>query len=349
MTVFWARDGFYCAYAIGTTDLTAWDNGQLALEVGELNAIDWFYAANITHTKPRTINANPMTAGHYPKRIQVGRIPGRLSTTHYLQTGILTYAVMGACTSTIVSDPYTHTITKATDESPIRLAFHYEKEGTSASRRKDLMGFVPRELNIRVSERDPIAYQTYSGDFAFTGAGADLAQPTPFTQLNLPPYTWFDTKHASAGTLFQYNSGDINVDIVDVSIRFGWTGSLFGSYDSSGYPTNGLQQPPFIGEVSLGVRLTDYTDTVLDTIADLVHTSYAGNLVYVLDFYKSANDYLKYTFTDMYIDPESYEEVFQSEGDWFNGCRFTLKFRDETSTLAVETKDNLTKTQYEND
>ena len=51
----------------------------------------------------------------------------------------------------------------------------------------------------------------------------------------------------------------------------------------------------------------------------------------------------------MYIDPESYEEVFQDEGSWFDGVTFTLKFLDENSSLAVEEKNLLDKTYYEND
>lgn len=466
MVLLWARDGYYMAYAIGTTDLTAWGNAQAALVVGELNALDWFYNASITHTKPRTININPMTATHYPKRLQTGRTLGRLATTHYLQTGILTYAVMGVCattangaevtdvtcgaTSTLTTSDYffincvngagaevanyvwfqidaagadptpggtgievdittgqtaaqvatalkdkldaeanygasvadtvvtitnanpggvddavdgntdftittttqgssKHAITKGTTEAPIRLAFHYEKEGAAANRRKDVMGFIPNTIEISVSETSPIAMQTYNGEFAFTGAGSDLAQPTAFKQSVLEPYNWYNYKHASGASEFKYNGGAINVDIVDIVMRIGWEGSLFKVYDSTGYPTDGLVKPPFVGEVDLGVRLTDEAGTVLDDISDLAHGSYAGDLDFVCDFYKSAIHYNKYTWDKMFIDPDSYEEVFQAEGEWFDGRRFTLVWLDENSSLAVEEKNNLNKKYYEND
>ena len=465
MVLLMARDGYYVAYAIGT-DLTAWGNAQAALLVGELNALDWFYSASITHTKPRTINLNPMTATHYPKRLQTGRTQGSLATIHYLQTGILTYAVMGACTTaangaevtsitcvagsaltaadyyfincvngagatvenyvwftvdaggadptpggtgigpcavlsgdtadqvaaklkitmdagnygatvatnivtvtnanagavddavdgntgftitTTTQGSSTHTITKHTTEAPIRLAFHYEKEGASANRRKDVMGFIPNNIEISVSESSPIAMQTYNANFAFTGAGSDLAQPTAFPQATLPPYSWYDYKHVSGASEFKYNGGAINVDIVDITMRIGWEGSLFKTYNSSGYPTDGLVKPPFVGEVDLGVRLTDEAGTVLDDISDLAHGAYAGDLDFICDFYKSAIHYNKYTWDKMFIDPDSYEEVFQAEGEWFDGRRFTLVWLDETSSLAVEEKNNLDKTQYEND
>jgi hypothetical protein len=355
MTVYMARDGYYIAYAIGT-DLTAWLNAKAALVVGELNAIDWFYSANVTHTKPKTITSNPMTAGHYPKRIQTGRELGNISTTHFLQTGILTYAVMGACTTAGGGDPYTHTITKGTTETPINIAFHLEKEGTTDSRRKDVLGVVPRSLDIRMSERAPIAYQTYMANFAYSGAGSDLAQPTAHTQASLPPYTWFNYKNGSGASEFTYNTGAIDVDIVSVNMHIGWTDTLFGAHDGTGYPSSGNIVPPFASYVTLGVRITDGAGTALDAISDLRAIAsgegaaeYAGDIDFICDFYRSANDYIKYTWSDMYIDPSSYQERFQAEGDWFDGIEFTLRFKDESSTLAVEEKNNLDKTYYEND
>lgn len=350
-----ARDGYYIAYAIGT-DLTAWLNAKAALVLAEINAIDWFYSANVTHTKPKTITINPMTAGMYQKRIQTGRELGRISTTHYLQTGILTYAAMGACATAGAGDPYTHTITKGTTETPISIAFHLEKEGTTDSRRKDIMGVVPRGLDIRVSERNPIAIQTYNADFAYTGAGSDLAQPNAHTQANLPPYTWFNYKNSSGASEFTYNTGAIDVDIVSVDMHIGWSNTLFGAYDGTGYPSNGVVVPPFDSYVTLGVRITDAAGTALDAISDLRAVAsgegvaeYAGDIDFIADFYRGANDYLKFTWSDMYIDPASYQEVFQAEGNWFDGIIFTLRFKDETSTLAGEEKNNLDKTYYEND
>jgi hypothetical protein len=50
----------------------------------------------------------------------------------------------------------------------------------------------------------------------------------------------------------------------------------------------------------------------------------------------------------MYVDPESFEEAFISDGDWFDGVRFDLVFRNETSSLTVKTKDALADTYYTN-
>lgn len=474
MVIYLARDGYYMAYAIGG-DLTAWRNADAALIVTELNALDWFISASVTHTKPRTINVNPMTAGHYPKRVQTGRQIGRIASTHFLQTGILSFAVMGACTglgngaeiTTVLclakvdcvenstfhfwvtdgseasteyyvwiekgtgADPSetgtaieadisgattatdvaviiagiinakgdvgagnvaglititnaqngavtdcsssegldtefaitvttqgtsTHPITKATSETPINIAFHFEKEGTTANRRKDCLGPVPRLLDISVSEVNPIARQTYNCDFAFTGAGGNLAQPTPHKQSNLPPLTWYNYKNSSGASEFTYNGGAINADIVDIVMHINWSDILFGVYDATGYPTNGLIRPPFMSSIDLGVRITDAGGTSLDTISDLraVESSegaaeYAGDLDFIADFYIGADQYLKFTWDKMYIDPESYEEVFQEEGEWFDGRRFTLKFLDENSSVAIAEINSLDKTYYEND
>lgn len=348
MVSYMARDGYYMAYACGV-DLTAWDNAQAAIIVGELNAMDWFIGANVTHTKPRTVNINPMSSTHYPKRLTTGVQRGRIMSTHYLQTGILSYAVMGACTTAGGADPYTKSITKKATEIPESFAFHLEKEGTTANRRKDLMGVVPNNLNISVSESDPIARQTYTGQFAFTGAGGNLAQPTPFVQVTNPPLTWYNYKHGTGASEFQYNSGDINVDILGLNIEFGWSRALFGVYDNAGYPTNGLVTPPFTTRITLDCLRIDAGDTDIETISDTDYASYAGDLDFIADFYVGANDYLKFDFQDMYVDPTSFEEMFVSEGDWFDGVRFDLVFKDESSTLAITDKSDLSKIYFEND
>lgn len=350
MVLLLERDGYYCAYACGTDLGSDWDNDQAKLAVAELNAMDWFISASIYPTRPKTVKANPNTAAHYPKRLAAGRMEGRITNTHYLQTGILTNAVMGACSTAGAGDPYTHTITKDTNTSPFPMAFHYEKEGTNSSPRWDFMGIIPRALDIYCSERDPIARQVYTAMAAFTYDPADnLAQPTAFTQATLRPLTWFDLKHASAATEFLYNSGAINIDQTEIHLHLGWTGYEFGTYNSSGYPTDGWYKPPFEGFVEIGGRRTDAAGTDINDIVNLAHTSYAGDLDYVADFYVGANDYLKYTYDKMYLDPDSFQEVFQNDaGSWYDGVKFRLDWLNETSSLAVEEKNHLSKAYYEN-
>ena len=344
-TIYMARDGYYISYAIGT-DLTEWDNAQAALIVAETNAIDWFIGASVTHTKPKTININPMTSGHIPKRLTTGRKLGKINSTHFLQTAILTYAVMGA--STAVAATVERDITKDMDELPIWLAFHFEKEGTTANRRKDIMGIVPNNLTISCSEQNTLARQTYVGEFTFTGAGSDLTQPTALVQAIHPPYNWFHYKNSSGSSSFQYNSGDINIEIVGFTINFGWDKSTFGTIDGNGYPNTGLQNPPFTTRVTIDCKYIDAAGTDIQTISDLDHAAYAGDLDLIIEFYEDATNYIEYTFDDMYVDPDSFEEVFQSEGEWFDGFRFDLVFRNETSSLTVKSKDALADTYYTN-
>jgi len=346
-----ARDKYYCAYAIGSStasaDLTAWDNAQAALVVGELNACDWFIGATINPRAPKTERPNPMTASHYPKRLTVGKTEGSISNTHYLQTGIFTYAVMGACTTTEAT-PNTHAITKNTVTNPIYFALHYEKEGTNKSRRWDFMGWIPRALDIYVSEKRPHAYQVLTGTFGYSGSGGDLAQPTALVQATHAPYTWYHTKNASAATSFLYNTGDINLDLTEVHMHIGWSDIMFGALDSSGYNTEGWVVPPFDSYIELGARRTDAAGTDIDELIALDHASYAGDLDFTLDFYESATRYLKYTWDDMYIPKESYNEVFPDESTWYEGVKFRLEFRNETSSLAVEEKNALNNDYYEN-
>ncbi len=342
-----ARDGYYMAYACGVDLGDVWDNAQAALIVGELNAMDWFVGASVQHTKPKTKTINPMTASHYPKRLKEGRILGKLASTHYLQTGILTGNTMGGM-STVEASPNVHTIIKDTDEIPTSLAFHVEKEGTTANRRKDMEGHIPTGLDIGVSEANPTAKQTYNSEFSFTGAGGNLAQPTAFVQATHTPYNWYHYRDVSGASEFKYNSGAINVSIIGFTMHIGWTGKLFGEYDLSGYPANGLVVPPFLSSIDMDVRISDAGGTDINTIADLDHDSYAGDLDFVADFYESATRYLKYTWDKMYIVPDSYEEVFQDEGSWFDGAQFKLEFLDENSSLAVEEKNALNNDYYLN-
>ncbi len=343
-----ARDGYSVSSACGT-DLTAWDNDQIKLAVAELNALDWFKGASITHTKPKTIEVNPMASTHIPKRLTIGNYLGKLSTTHWLQTGILTYYAMGACSTAGAGDPYTHTITKNTSETPPNLAFHFEKTGTTSSRLKDCVGVGNNRVVISVSEASPIAEQTFSCDFACSVPADDVTQPTALVQATNAPYNWFDLFHASSSTAFTYNTGAINVQIVSIEMHIGWSGALFGPFDASGFPTDCHNTPPFDTYVTLGVRYTDAGGTSIEAISDLDHESYAGDLDLIVDFYKGANDYIEYTWDDMYIVPDSFEEVFMSEDNWYDGATFTLKFRNETSSLAVEEKNDIAKTSYEND
>ena len=100
--------------------------------------------------------------------------------------------------------------------------------------------------------------------------------------------------------------------------------------------------------MTIECKYKDAAGTDIQTISALDHTAYAGDIILITDFYEDATNYMKFTFTDMYIDPESFEEVWQSEGDWFDGFRFDLVFRNETSSLELSSRDNLGDTYYTN-
>lgn len=339
-----AQDGFL-NYAIGT-DLTQWDNAQAALVVGEINAMDWLINASIKHTKPKTIKSNPMSSGRYSRRFTSGRYLGNIVTNHFLQTGILTYAMFGG--STAVAGGVERDITVDTNELPIWLGFYAKKKGTTASRLKDCLGVVPMSLDISCSENQPIARQSYNGAFVFSGAGGDLAEQTKLVQASYLPYTWYNYKNVLGASSFLYNTGAINVEIVGFNLHYEWTDKLIGTYDANGYPTNGLISPPFLSKITLDCKRKDAAGTDIEAISDLDHASYAGDLDLIVDFYQSATRYLKYTHDDMYVIPESFEERLVSDNSWFDGVSFDLEFRNETSSVAVKTIDALADTYYTN-
>jgi len=346
-----ARSGYYMAYC-APSDMTDFDNNQAAIVEAELNAMDWFISAEIQHTKPRTFNVNPLSATYIPSRINAGRYLGQLSSTHYLQTGILSYMVKGV-SSTSGAGPYTTTITADTDTAPPSLGFHYEKEGGTAARRRDIMGFVGTGLDITVSERNPIATQTLTGQFAYTGAGSDLAKPTALTQASYAPYTWYNYKSSSGASAFTYGGGAIDVDIVELKIHLGWKEALFTTYDASGYPTDGHHTPPITDYIQVGCRVQDAGNTALDTISDLVLSAtpaYAGgDLDMTIDFYESASRGLKYAYDKLYVVPDSYAEIFQDEGNWYDGVTFTLAYLSSGSSCTItDITAGLDKTYYGN-
>ena len=343
-----SREDYQISYAIcaAANDLTDWRNGGIKLAEAELNACDWFHSGIIRHTKPKYVRINSAPATHYPKRLTAGAFLGSFRPTFYLQTGIFTYAVMGVCATTEAT-PNIHAITKDTNESPVFLAFHIEKEGTTHARRKDIVGMVPKSIDISCSEKSTIAFQHLDWDFSQTIAADDIDVPTALVQATHIPYNWFHYKDASSGSLFEYNSDAFDVDIVGFNMHIGWSGAYMGAYNGSGYPTQGLYTPPFNGVVTLDLKIKDGNTAVIDTVADLDHASYAGDIVFTANFYESATRYLKYTFTDMLINPD-YDEKFQNEGDWYDGIQITLEPRNETTTVVVEEKNALDNDNYEN-
>jgi hypothetical protein len=340
------RDGYYAAYAIGT-DLTAWDNAKAKLAVAELNALDWLYSASFIPTDPLTLKSNPMSSSHYYKRLFNKRHEGLYSSTHYLQTAILTYATMGAC-STTEGTPDDHNITKGTTTTPINFAIHFEKEGTTSAPRWDLLGFIPQALDIYVSEKQTTAFQTYTGLHAYTYHSADnLAEPTKFTKAALPPLTWFDYKHASSNSDFTYNSGDINLDITSIHIHIGWLKYLWGAY-SGEYRSAGYVQPPFDCYADLIARRTDAAGTDINDIVKLKPSAYAGDLDFIADFYRAADHRIDYTFDKMYIPRESFREITPEETEWHEKVAFRVEFLDDTSSLVVDEQNELNNDYYEN-
>lgn len=347
MTNYFDRGSQFIAGAIGPADLTAWDNGQAALVVGELIAIDRIINASIEYCEPTDIMISSTTP---PLRLDGPPKRGKATITTLFQTGIFDYLVMGACTTTEAT-PNTHAITFTTGEDPPYFALHGEKEETTNPVRDDAMGFIWFDDVIECSEdRDGwIAMRTTTGEFAFSGAGADLAEPTALSLSDYKPYAWNDYKNGSGASAFTYDGGAINFEITKIKLVKSWAGHFFTAFDDDGYPTVGKYLKPYHFQVDLEGYRTDGAGTDIATIVGTKPGSYAGDLDFIADFYQSASKYHKSTYDDMKIEQKTYKEIYTFHGgSWIPGHSFSLVPRNNTSSLAIEEKNGLNNDSYEN-
>lgn len=346
MTTILDRSMHEFAYAIGPADLTAFDNGQVKLAVGELNSLDKWYDIHINETDP-LVEEIPSESSDYNEYLENGVIRGIINGNFRFQTPILTYWIMGACTTTEGS-PDTQAITKATTKVPPYLAFHYEIQGSTAAINADSLGVISRSLDISVSEKDTKARQAYRGEFAITKAGDAVTTPTPQALNSYPQLEWFNYKDASGASAFLYNAGAINLQITEVHLHFSWADILFGEFDGDGYPTEAWWVGPFTPYVELGGRPTDAGGTSIRTIANTKPSSYAGDLDLIVDFYVSASHYIKFTYDKLRLLPNSREVMLRRDGDWYDGERFRLIPLDDNFSISIEAKNELNNDYFEN-
>ena len=336
------------AYAIGPADLTQWDNAQAALVVGELNSIDHFLGGQAFHTFPKSTQINTLPAQSSPYRVVTGRYQGSYTLNFLLQTGILSYLVFGACTTTEAT-PNTHAITVSTGQDPIRFAWHLEHEVTTNSHRRDMLGHVPQTLTISCSEQEgnELARQSVSGMFSYSNlAASDLTVPSPLAVGTHRPYQWTDLINGGTSNVinFLYNTGAIGVDIVGVTQTFTRNGGL-SQKDANGYPLTGKFTNPMTWSVTLSVIPKDSGTSIFD-IWELAHTSYAGDLDLVLNYKESTSRYLQFTYDKLYLDPNNEEAVEESK--WHEGYDITLTPLNENSSVVIEEKNALNNDYYEN-
>lgn len=337
-------DNAYISYAIGT-DLTAWDNAYAALIAGECQATDKLDidagVIAVDYSDPVTADYHHMSASQYPGKYTTGYQEAKLALPMYLQTGVWAYATVGT-SATAGSDPYTHTLTLNSSQTPISLAAHFEKELTSEDLRYDFFGFLPESWNVRCGDDADrwIAKQLFIGKFAKSDdTASDLAEPSKLTLSN---YEWNDLKHTSGKLDFKYNSNDLEMNVHAFDLTVKRTRPLWGAKNSSGFPSEA-----FVSGMMLDLKVDAYITG--DNVRDLMATkpeSYAGDLDIDLKFYKSATREFPIDINKMYLVPD---KDMLNERDWYE--KKTLHFvpYSNATTISLAPEDSLDKTYYEND
>lgn len=337
-------DNAYISYAIGT-DLTAWDNAYAALIAGECQATD-LVDVNIGQlavdfSDPETVDYHHMSASQYAGKYTAGYKEAKLALPMYLQTGVFAYATLGTC-STGAGPPYTHSLSLNTSQTPISLAFHFEKELTGQDLRYDFFGFLPDSWNLKCGD-DPnqwIAKQIFIGKFAKSdNTASDLAEPSKQTLTN---YEWSDLKHASGKLDFVYNSNALEMNVHGFNLTVKRTRPLWGARNSTGYPSDA-----FIS----GMMIDLYVDAYItgDNVRTLMETKpedYAGDLNVDLKFYKSASREFPIDINKMYLVPD---KDMLSESNWYEKKRLHFVPYSNATTITMAPEDSLDKTYYEND
>lgn len=341
-------DKSYLSYAIGT-DLTSFDNtNYVVLAAGELQATDLLDAdagvIGINYSDPDTVDYYHMSASQYAGVYYTGYKRASVALPMYLQTGVFLYALLGTCATT---GAYTHTIALNTSQTPIYLAFHWEKELTGQDLRYDFFGYMPKSWNLRCGEDKSrwVAKQTFMGDFACSDAtAADIAEPAKQT---LTSYNWSDLKHASGVLTIKYNGTDLEFDIRGLDLTLTRTKPLWGACNASGFPSEA-----FIAGLGIDLKLDGYVkgDNVRTLMAtkpeDYVSTYLDASIV----FYKSATRSFTITLSNIYLIPD---DDIMSSTEWYE--KKTLKFKSFSTAAASPTSvssvvvDSLDKTYYEND
>ena len=350
-----------CHVALSTGDdagagsgLTAWRNAKAAYIAGELIPSDVMLGWNITPNIKTTQRIGSMTSSRVSHRVSTSMTSGTWHSKHAFQTVQFLYWLMQTTgTPTTEGTPAgynTQLLTIGATNVPDWHGIHFEREGiTSNELRYDIMGVLPSDLviNCGQSADNYKATQEITVPFAYLNAAAsDLAAQTP-RPTGTTGSIWKDWSHAIAGngagsapSGLTYNSAQLEVDIINMSLKF-HRDIYFGVPDASGY--------------TVGLMLGWDYSVVLDVIpiGDLLYTvnrtakeSYAGDLDYHFSFEADAtNDDIDLNYDKMYLVP------FNEVNDWnkyFEGYSITLEPLDKTSSLTATGIGNLDNTHFEN-
>ena len=340
----------------GGSGLTDWINGKAVYIAGELISVDRFLGWSNKPPIKTTVDHGVMTSTKVRGRFSKDRQIGKWSSRHALQTAQFLFWIMqttGTPTNEGTPAGYnTHTLTIGTPNVPDWHGIHFEREGISTKElRYDMMGFCPQDLVINCSPdiEGQKATQEITIPYAYLNrAASDIAPQTRRPEQSTGSL-WKTWNHLVAGngagklpSGLTYNSNQLEVDVIDVSLKFHREIFIGGVPDVTGYYQVGLM---------LGWEFSVLLDVVprgdlLYTVNNTNKEDYAGDLDYAFSFEADAtNDDIDFDYDKMYLVP------FDEDNDWkktFEGYSIELKPLDETGVLTVVGIDNLNNNHYEN-
>ena len=340
----------------GGSGLTDWRNAKAAFIAGELIPVDQLLGWHNRPPVKTTQSHGTMTTSKVKGRFSKNRQLGEWSSQHAFQTAQFLFWLMqttGTPTNEGTPAGYnTHTLTIGATNVPDWHGIHFEREGISTKElRYDMMGMCPSDLVINCSPtmEEQKATQEIIIPYAYLNrAASDIAPQTkrPHQAIGSLWKTW---NHLVAGngagkvpSGLTYNSNQLEVDVINVSLKFHREFFIGGIPDTTGYYQIGLM----LGwEYSVLLDVVP-TGDLLYTVNNTDKESYAGDLDYAFSFEADAtNDDIDFDYDKMYLVP------FDEVNDWkkyIEGYSIELKPLDVTSSLTIIGIDNLDNKHFEN-
>ena len=297
-----------------------------------------------------------MSSARVGGRYSINRQIGEWRSKHAFQTSQFCFWLMqttGTPTTENTPTGYnTHALTIGATNTPDWHGIHFEREGiTSNELRYDIMGVCPSDLVINCSPamEGQKATQEITVPYSYINrAASDIAAQTKRPDQTIGSL-WKTWDHAIAGngvgkvpSGLTYNSNQLEVDVINLSIKLHRDLFIGGIPDSTGWYQIGLM---------LGWKYSYVLDVVptgdlLYTVNNTDKESYAGDLDYDFKFEADAtNDYIRFNNDKLYLVP------FDEVNDWnkyFEGYTITLEPLDENSSLTITGIDNLNNNHFEN-
>lgn len=346
--------------ADGGEGLSDWLNGYANSIAEELIPSDLMLGWNIKPPNWNTVRPGTFTTSRVSHRYSTNRGAGIWRSKHAFQTVQFLWFLMQTAAPTTEGDPEgynTHALTIGTTNVPIWNGMHFEREGIALNGlRYDLYGMLPSDLviNCGQSKENYKATQEITIPYAYLKRDAlDIPAQTP-RPVGTTGSLWKSWKHlitgnggGSAPSGLKYDSNQLEVDVIDMSLKF-HRDYYFGPASSSA--TAAIRGTPLTGmmlgwDYSIILNVIPIGD-LLYTVNNTKHEDYSNNLAFSFDFTADAtNDKISFVYDTLYMVP--FDEV-NDYNKWFEGYTITLEPYDKASTLAVTGIDNLDKKNFEN-